>query len=98
MRGMNCSCMWLRAMVAKAVPIILLLMANIAMIINIRAIRMRLMSPTISMCVSRVNLGSKWGITIWLMDDVIGVNLEDNFNSGKLFSRSVAFSWDEKLK
>ena len=77
---------------------VLLLMARIAMNSKMRAMRTRLTMPTTSMLVSKVNLGSKWGITIWLIEDVMGVSFDESFNSGKLFSNIVALSWDEKLK
>ena len=85
-------------MLAKDVPIVLLLIARIAMNNRMRAIRTILTIPTTSMLVSKVNLGSRWGMTIWLIDDVIGVSLEESLSSGRLFSNMVAFSCEEKLK
>ena len=85
-------------MLAKEVPMVLLLMARIAINNNIMAMRARLMMPTTSTLVSKVNLGSKWGMTIWLIEDVMGVSFDDNLSSGRLFSNIVAFNWEEKLK
>ena len=97
MRGMNCSgisCsgIWLRAMLANELPKDLLLIANANIRKKIRAMSIKLTRPTMSIDLSMVNLGVKCGMTIWLMEDVMGVSFEDSLSSGRLFSRTVALN------
>ena len=96
--GMSCSGMWLRAILANDMPIVLLFMANARIKTKMRAMSIRLTRPTISIDLSIVNFGAKWGRTIWLMEEVIGVNFEESLRSGRLFSSMVALNWEEKLK
>ena len=95
MRG---SCRWLRAILVREVPIILLLMSRAKMMIMMMEINAKLTMPATSIDLSIVNLGDRCGRMIWLIEVVIGVNLEDSFNSGKLCSRMVALKFVEKLK
>ena len=79
-------------MLAREVPIVLLFTARTKMRINISAINIILIKPTMSILWSMVNLGARCGRAIWLIEDVMGVSLEDNFSSGRLFSRIVALN------
>ena len=90
--------MWLRAMLARGVPMVLLLIAKTKIKRNMRAIRVKLIKPTMSMLWSMVNFGARCGRTIWLMEDVMGVSLQDNLTSGRLFPKMVALNCEEKLK
>ena len=96
--GMSCSGMWLRAMLANDMPIVLLFIARANIKTKMTAMSIKLTNPTISMDLSIVNFGAKWGRMIWLMEEVIGVNFEESLRSGRLFSNMEALNWEEKLK
>ena len=82
----------MRAILAKDVPMVLLWTAKTKMRRKISAMRIKVIKPTMSMLWSMVNFGAKCGRIIWLMEDVMGVSLEDNLRSGRLFSRTVALN------
>ena len=64
LRGARRSCIWLRAILVREVPSFLLLIMSPNITKNMTAIKMRLMRPTMSIDLSNVNFGSRWGNVI----------------------------------
>ena len=61
-------------------------------------IKAKLMIPAMSIDFSTFTVGSRWDSSNWSIDVLIGVSLDDSFNSGRCCSRVDAFNFVAKLK